>query len=282
MRLQKYLNDEYLDRYKLYGKSVEVFVNPSKKELKEIIEFEDKKKNDIRFIADRKRKKVYAWNSLGGTHYDMWYRIGDNRRYDDITLFSGLANLKGGKMAMYDSHVLPTTLIDGYFYSVDPIGDFIEDFKWAKKHNLEFEKESRKQFDFQSDRFPNYGKKKVANEEYFARIKGVGGSTEVFVNPSKRDFRDLPEVVRVIADDKEKKVYIWDAAKALHKQAWRQIKKEKEGSDGRIEVDPTLLSATGRKMGSVMKIYPEYPIDQDPKKFGWLKKYSIVIIGMRE
>lgn len=281
MRLQQYLNDEYLGRYTLYGKSIEVFVNPSKKELKDIITIDGKRKNDIRFIADRKKKKLYAWNSIGGIHYDIWYRIGDNRRYDDVTLFSGLAEVKGGKMIMYESHVLPTTLMDGYFYSTDPIGDFIEDFKWVNKYNLKFEKSAREQFDFQSDRFPNYGKEKAVNEEYFMRIKGVGGSAEVFVNPSKRDYRDLPELIRVIADNKEKKVYIWNAAKALHKQTWRQIKKEKEGTDGRLELDPTLLSATGRKMGNVLKIYPEYS-EQDPKKFDWLRKYNIVIVGTRE
>lgn len=118
--------------------------------------------------------------------------------------------------------------------------------------------------------------RKYLNEEYFMRVKGVGGSTEVFVNPSRKDYRDLPELIRIIADDKNKKVYAWDATKALHKETWRQIRKE-EGYSFRLEIDPTLLAATGRRMGNIIRIYPEYS-EQNPKKFDWLKKYNMRIV----
>ena len=114
--------------------------------------------------------------------------------------------------------------------------------------------------------------KQYLNEEYLTRIKGIGGSTEVFIDPSRRDLRDLSELIRIIADNRSKSIYVWDATKALHKEVWRQIK----GKDSRLEIDPTLLAATGTKKGNMYHIFPEYG-EQNPKDFKWIKEYGMII-----
>ena len=59
------LLEEYLSRFDIRGKSVEVFVNPSRKELRTLGgEF-------IRFIADADTKKVYAWEGYSAVHGEM-------------------------------------------------------------------------------------------------------------------------------------------------------------------------------------------------------------------
>lgn len=116
---------------------------------------------------------------------------------------------------------------------------------------------------------------KYIKEEYLTRVKSsIAGSAEVFVNPSKKELREIGEVVRFIADNNTKKIYTWNAVKAFHKQTWRQIK---EKSDSRLEIDPTLLSGTATRSGVIYRAYPEYRDYQDPKKFKWVRKYSFVL-----
>lgn len=112
---------------------------------------------------------------------------------------------------------------------------------------------------------------KHLKEEYLTRVKSmIARSTEVFVNPSKKELMEIGQVIRFIADDKNKKVYVWDAVKAFHKQTWRQIK-----DDSRSEIDPTLLLGTATRSGIIYKGYPQYTEYQDPKNFKWIRKYHI-------
>jgi len=116
-RLKQYIKEEFFLGFKYGGEYIEVFVNPSKKELKRIPE--------IRFIADNKKKKVYAWDSEFAIHTDVWDKIGDSRDiYDSDTLLSGLAKKVGGKWKMTES--------DTYEFG----GNLINggDFKWCDKY----------------------------------------------------------------------------------------------------------------------------------------------------
>lgn len=58
MRFEKYLKEDFHDSVKIYGKMVDIFVNPSMKELKEL-----DPKYGYRFIIDSKKKKFYVWSA---------------------------------------------------------------------------------------------------------------------------------------------------------------------------------------------------------------------------
>ena len=62
------LLEKWLTAFKKYGHTLEVFENPSKKEMKG---WEDR----FRFIADAKRKKIYMWPASGAIHGDAWTHI---------------------------------------------------------------------------------------------------------------------------------------------------------------------------------------------------------------
>lgn len=62
MRLERYLNEKYLNAVKHSGKTFEVFTNPSKDELREL--------GDIRGIIDTKTKTLYVWSAYMN-HYNM-------------------------------------------------------------------------------------------------------------------------------------------------------------------------------------------------------------------
>jgi hypothetical protein len=61
MRLQSYLNEKFFDAMKHNGDIFEIFVNPSKKELKEVIAFSG---HGYRFFIDFKKKNFYAWSDV--------------------------------------------------------------------------------------------------------------------------------------------------------------------------------------------------------------------------
>lgn len=60
--------EKYLTGFKKYGHIVDVYENPTKKELREI-------GDKTRFIADAKNKKVYVWSAMGAVHGDTWTKI---------------------------------------------------------------------------------------------------------------------------------------------------------------------------------------------------------------
>ena len=62
MRFEKYLNEKYMTAVKYAGDTYEVFVNPSKKELREL--------DSIRGLIDTKTKKLYVW-SAHINHHNM-------------------------------------------------------------------------------------------------------------------------------------------------------------------------------------------------------------------
>jgi hypothetical protein len=111
------------------------------------------------------------------------------------------------------------------------------------------------------------------NEEYLMRVSSLlGKSAEIFVNPSKKELRDAGEAIRFIADNKNKKLYVWNATHAFHKETWKSIKK-----DNRLEIDTTLCLGTAVKRGAIYKGYPEYTDYQNPKDFMWIEKYNILL-----
>lgn len=66
----------------------------------------------------------------------------------------------------------------------------------------------------------------LTNEEYLTRLKGLGKvkSYEVFLNPSKKEMKELPVNIRFIAHIKEKKIYVWDAFAGLHDDVWQELR----------------------------------------------------------
>lgn len=112
MRLYRYLTEKWVKSFKdrdPFGKPqdniIEVFVNPTKKEFRDASDnagFDIQKGKYVRFFADMKRKQVFVWNP-NSIHLDTWRVIGDSRNFEDETLLSGIAEMKGGKWAFTDS-----------------------------------------------------------------------------------------------------------------------------------------------------------------------------------
>jgi hypothetical protein len=88
MRLQRYLNEKYFGTVRTFtppAGDYEIFVNPSKKEMREATD-ED---GGYRYIIDFKRKKVWMWNA-NAIHMDIFNVVDEIKPDDDLALlFTG-------------------------------------------------------------------------------------------------------------------------------------------------------------------------------------------------
>lgn len=86
--------EKFLTGYSQYGKSIEIFENPTKKEQGIARKGDNSYSRDLRFIADGEKKRLWIWNAGQALHSDSWEviskEIGDSRRlYKDFELVSG-------------------------------------------------------------------------------------------------------------------------------------------------------------------------------------------------
>jgi hypothetical protein len=135
MRLLKYINEEYFMRVKNSNNSVEVFLNPSRKEFKEIAA----NINSVRFIANKKTKKVYVWNTYEAIHSDMYKLIfkGDFQKETfERKIIPGIADvLSSGKSIMYSSDWLGDFFYRGeYGLTIKDLENTKKDFQWMNKY----------------------------------------------------------------------------------------------------------------------------------------------------
>ena len=108
----KIINEEWKDTFKIHGEAVEVFVDPTLKELEKI----KGKYDSVRLLANSKTKELIVWEG-GWFHEDVINELG-LYRYDDF-LFAGEAEKRNGKwvydMGSWDINMLedePSRAID--------------------------------------------------------------------------------------------------------------------------------------------------------------------------
>ena len=94
-------------------------------------------------------------------------------------------------------------------------------------------------------------------EKYLTADKSpvrAGEMVEIFYNPTPSEMREIQRsygmgAIRFIADDRTKKIYMWNAELMLHLQAWMKIKSE-VGDNRRLYSTFTLMSGEYYKDGS--------------------------------
>ena len=103
------LSDEFVSDVKgNSGAYTGLFVNPTSTDFKDL--FKNVKSSSVRFIADNNNKKVYVWDSYLAIHSRILDELSLYSRYtrrNDSDLFiSGVGQLIGGKVVMFNSDVL--------------------------------------------------------------------------------------------------------------------------------------------------------------------------------
>ena len=139
-RLQTYLNEKWHSRIREYGTSYEVFTNPSAREIRNILNAEDKHGNKIdagnigmiKFVADKRKKKIYVWNYFGPLHDEGWQSLMNVDLEFDVyngDIVPGYAEMGGSKWVMTDADGDKT--LDNYIHDINDKKAYIASFKWA-------------------------------------------------------------------------------------------------------------------------------------------------------
>jgi len=93
MRFLKYINEEFLGYLEGYNRSVELFINPDRKEMQEATS----NGNSARFIGFN--KDLYLWDSYGLLHADVAQEIKIGHKYKEYGFF-GEAKYSRGKLTI--------------------------------------------------------------------------------------------------------------------------------------------------------------------------------------
>lgn len=86
-------------------------------------------------------------------------------------------------------------------------------------------------------------------EDYYGRIKSdprfpirASISSEVFINPTQKELREIGDTIRFLADANQERVYVWDSD-ILHRQA-------EMGLFGHQATKPGILLGVAKRNGS--------------------------------
>jgi predicted membrane chloride channel (bestrophin family) len=137
MRLLSYINEEYYKRVKDYsGKSHEIFLNPTKKEFREL---SNNSYKEVRFVAFR--DVLYAWSGDKALMHENFWDDDMNRDIykdtEDGIVFPGYAKVSGSNIKLIEV----ATYLEEYLqdYENDKINEkrLIElekKFKWLNRY----------------------------------------------------------------------------------------------------------------------------------------------------
>ena len=136
MRLKSYiLNEEYLTRVKdIRGGSHEVWINPSFKELMEIVKNEFKV---VRFIGYK--NNLYAWYGykllMHNTFWKNYMKRDLMEDMEKLLIFPGIAIKKGAKFVLEET-MLTEELLDMVNYKIneDEFNIVEKKFEWINKY----------------------------------------------------------------------------------------------------------------------------------------------------
>ena len=149
------LCEKFLDAKLRGGKTVEIFVNPSKRDIKYARDAEGAYSKNIRFIADGNTKKMYIWNAALELHDGMLRFLKENghvsssvRLYNDPDVMSGEWNTRDEVELYYNANWGP-----------EEMGNVLMDGDWSwinkktgfKTFEQEFLKEIVKQLGSKAD-----------------------------------------------------------------------------------------------------------------------------------
>jgi hypothetical protein len=98
MSRARQLLEEYETSFRMGSKYIEIFSNPTFSELRDIGE-------EVRFIADPKKKIVYAWHP-DALHDDACPRLGYGSQWERKVLLPGLASQDGTQYIAHTSESL--------------------------------------------------------------------------------------------------------------------------------------------------------------------------------
>jgi len=131
MKFLNYLQEEYIDLYKNWSGGVEVYINPTTDDLKEL-----RKADELRFTAEASTKNLFVWDASRCNHADMMDYLVKRKHVKSCNprialnpkFFNGRAEILGKKLSIVDSD-------DFIFFTVVQLkGKLEKDWEWLLKY----------------------------------------------------------------------------------------------------------------------------------------------------
>jgi len=249
MRFNQYLHEEYCTVVRVgrmggtRNPLLEIYVNPSKDEVKEYYLSLGDGMEEIRYTADSRTKKLFIWDANHLNHHNAilhLIKVGEMKlvsapgfpQYSEYLLNGFAGATRNGKLEMGDSDDLFT------IWNTDRTriqSKLNQDWTWLKPY---FNSISQiKQW-------------KKLHEEYETTLRSGDMHYTVFKNPDSNDFKDLVKEirrggdrdlnVRMLVDEEHENLYIWDANKALHYTVMHNLVKTTNISNKSSQLSSTL------------------------------------------
>ena len=239
MKLQKFLQEEYKTTLKnRWGKTREVFLNPSRKEMDEVsgsprfsrADLLDKGGNHIRFIGTADGKLYVFAPDL--THDEVITKM-SLPAYPHA--FEGIAEKRGGKWVATETHSLESNLrnMDVVGYNKRLKTHLSQDWNFINKW-IDIKKYLK---DLQPKIAKFYGMKKFANqlellEKFDKAYKTYQGYAEIFINPTAKEMKEVSlkyqkhSYIRFIASPDGKTVWVFSPT-IFHGTVYRDYNEDK-------------------------------------------------------
>ena len=112
------ISEEYDKLVRDGNKLIDLFVNPTSSDLKEIYSkmSSNNPNKEVRFIANAKTQKLHVWDAALAVHYAMAYALGLSRgpgSFDEPTYaFDGFGRLSGGRIIPTFNHGTAKNIVD--------------------------------------------------------------------------------------------------------------------------------------------------------------------------
>ena len=105
------ISERLLTRHTSGWSSVDIFENPDSSDIKEL--YQSDKSHQVRFLADKDKKKVWVWSINHALHGEVSRVTGVYNSFNKIVpvgIFSGYGYIQGGKTVMENSDTLDLML----------------------------------------------------------------------------------------------------------------------------------------------------------------------------
>jgi len=198
MKLSQILQEEWKDSVQHRGKTYEIFINPSQKEINEL----SKEHTGLRYIIDGSRKKVYVFGS-NLLHMDVTKQLGIVYKPEQgVRVFGVVEQHKVGNKLEIDEY----------------------DALWFNRFLKRYEGRNHDWI------WRYFEKPEWLKEEWADSFKYGKHTVEVFSNPTKDELRKLANKnpgstrnsLRFIATNSPKKLYVWPAT-VLHNIVYKEL-----------------------------------------------------------
>lgn len=249
-----------------YGQDVKYWINPSIPEMEKALK--ESSGEELRFVADNKTKKLYVWNAYQAIHAEVAKVVFD-KLYSDRNYgryLKGVIAKEGSDLVARPEFTYGIELRKKFKY--EPM---LKKWKWiTKKSDIDIKLFFIDAFQVYDEGLKNDRSAKIlALNEKFCKgftSRETKQYVEVYCNPTLQEMLEAGDEIRFIARNRQKRLIISNADKALHYEIASQLQ-----IPTKVDED---VWGTAERVGRTYKMIESDEIDASKETARQLSKYD--------